>query len=217
MNNIIIDDVSNINRYAQNDRNITKHISGKKDPNTKTAKSSNMSVKVKSKPKRKLKRKSNYKDTRISCNNKQNVGSKNKSKIDQSKRKTHSQRRLRQSKPIIVNGEKMYQCTDMKCKKTYANQRTVCNHFVAKHTTRFQCKTCKICFSGYSSLKKHAKRHEQESKYQCQYCDKRFESSCAWTAHTRTHTGERSYQCQICAKKYTTKDKCTNCRHQSIF
>ena len=90
---------------------------------------------------------------------------------------------------IRQSGIKKYQCGYNNCGKVFERNGAAYNHYVAKHTTRFQCGTCQSCFKCISSLKEHERIHTGEKPFKCKYksCHKSFRTKGHLNVHLKRH------------------------------
>ena len=119
---------------------------------------------------------------------------------------------------MIKNGVTKYQC--LNCDKSYLSYSGAQVHFIASHTTRFQCKidNCNKCFGSSYTLKVHKRKHTiiniKDKAFKCKLCKKSFDEKKSLTRHIRIHKHEKPFKCEYCGKRFTRFDTCD--RHETI-
>lgn len=86
------------------------------------------------------------------------------------------------------------------------------------------CEECGDAFPGKKALKKHSKKHEEqtEARYRCDECSKVFNTSKSLRDHEVIHSGVKPFSCMFCGEAFYlmtqltshTNSKHLNVRHQ---
>ena len=102
------------------------------------------------------------------------------------------------------NGKTEYKCNI--CNKVCKSSSAARYHYIATHTTRYQCNfnDCNKCFESHGRLTAHERTHTNEKPFTCQFCQQSFGTKGNLTRHIRVHTGEKPYQCRYCDKRFNT-------------
>lgn len=101
------------------------------------------------------------------------------------------------------NAGDKYACPE--CSEIFSNRTKRRNHFIATHTSKFQCSCCNKTFESKKSLTNHKAVHSAEKRFQCDVCQKEFSRMDGLRQHMPIHMQDKPYKCTICDKQFNQR------------